>query len=444
MKRIFAFLLTAALITGCTACSTESDGEYPVKLANYTISEKPESIVCLSDSVADIMIACGYADRITARSDECTQDELASVPSVGSKDNPDTKKILKADPDIVFADKTINEGSRKTLKDSTNIVVMMPAKSTEDLTALYESICAVTDGDKSGRENGCEKSKSILVTLADLQRIIPESDIVKTACYLYDAEGNAAADSTFEGKLLSYANLTNVCAVANSSSDAISKIRLSEPDYIFCAEGVKSKIEKDANFKDLKAVKNGNVYEIEDDLIQRQGNSLPQVLSYMIETIYPDVSGSTESKSSDDDNSAKETSKDESSKKDSGKTESSKSESSDSDKSENSTNSSEVSSETSKVKADNSLKITDDMEYGMEDEGEDIIKIQNRLHELGYFDEESTGYFGDLSCISFKAFEEANGLEADGYADNAALKLLFSAKAKPASTTSEEETSEDE
>ncbi len=443
MKKIFAFLLTAALITGCAACSTETDGEYPVKLANYTINEKPDSIVCLSDSVADIMIACGYADRITARSDECTQSELASVPSVGSKDDPDTGKILDAEPDVVFADKTISDDSRNKLKDSTNVFIMMPAQTTEDLTALYESVCAVTDGDKSGRETGKEKSKSILVTLADLQRIIPESDIVKTGCYLYDADGSAANDKTFEGKLLSYANLTNVCAVANSNTDALTKISISDPDYIFCAEGVKASIEKDSNYKDLKAVKNGNVYEIEADLIQRQGNSLPQVLSYMIETIYPDMTGGNTESSADESN-AKETSKEENSRKDSGKAENSKSEDTEKSKAESSADNSDESSETSKVKADNSLKITDDMEYGNGEEGDDIIKIQDRLRELGYFDEESTGYFGDLSAIAFKAFEEANGLEADGYADNAALKLLFSAKAKPAPASSEEETSEDE
>ena len=159
MKKILSFITAAVLIIGCCACSTQSNGEYPVKIAGYTFNEKPDSMVCLDDSIADILIACGYADRITARSDECTQPEIENIPSVGSKDDPDCQKIFDVNPDIVFADKDINKNLKdKIEKGGTSVLTMMPAETTDELVTLYENIGAVCNGNKSGRESGKEKA----------------------------------------------------------------------------------------------------------------------------------------------------------------------------------------------------------------------------------------------------------------------------------------------
>ena len=430
MKKIIVCLLAVAAIMACSSCRTQDNGEYPVKLANYVFSEKPDSIVCLNDSVADILIACGYSDRITARSDECTQPEISSAPTVGPKNKPNSQKILDVNPDVVFSDKTLDSDIKERLEQgSVNVLTMMPADSSDELTKLYESICAVADGNKTGRENGAEKSKSILLTMDDLQRIIPESQIVITGCYLYNLEGSAADDTTFSGKLLGYANAANVCASRTTPEENIAKIKLSDPDYIFCAAGLKNKLPDDSNYKDLKAVKNGHVYEIDSLLFQRQGNSLTEVLSFMIENMYPELTAPPQASRTE---SSQQASQQES------KPESSQQASQQESKPESSQQASqqeskpESSQQTSKVSADNSLEIYDGLAYGYGEQGSDVEKIQTRLRELGYFDAEITGYYGDLSQEAVRLFEQNNNLDADGYASTEDLKLLFSANVKPA------------
>ncbi len=95
--------------------------------------------------------------------------------------------------------------------------------------------------------------------------------------------------------------------------------------------------------------------------------------------------------------------------------------------------------ENSKVKADTSLKITDDTAFGQGDENDDIKKIQKRLKELGYgkFEDGITNYFGEMTAKAFKQFQKNNGLDDDGYAGADALRLLFSDKVKPASASSQ-------
>ena len=202
MKKILAIAAAAALIMSCSACSFFGRSEYPVTIANYSINEKPTSIVCLSDSVADILISCGYADAITARSDECTQEELADVPSVGSKLDPSVKKIESVSPQIVFTDKTVSSDIESKLGNSNiKVMKMMTAQNGDELKVLYESLGSIMEGRETGKQNGQKKASSLLITLGDLQRLIPETNVPQTVCYLYSIYSVAVTNDSLCGRL---------------------------------------------------------------------------------------------------------------------------------------------------------------------------------------------------------------------------------------------------
>ena len=447
MKRLFAVMLVVSMIFCFSACSDNSKDEYPVKIASYTFNEKPDSVVCLSDSVADIIIACGYAESINARSDECTQEEISSLPSVGTKSKPNTQKIIELSPDVVFADKSLDDSVvQKLQSENITVLTMVPARTTEELSLLYENICSVINGNITGRENGKNKASAISLTMDDLQRLVPEQNVVVTACYLYDTKGTAASDSTLCGKLFSYANTVNVCSSELSGDDMLKTLKLSNPQYIFCNTGVKDQIIANNFFKNFTAVKNNRIYEIDSSVFERQGNSMTQVLSYIIETIYPELSSSQQSStpetsqqsSTESSETSTENSKisnensDPSTENSETSTENSETSNENSDTSMENSETSDESSTESTVTADNSLEITDDMQYQNGEEDDNITIIQNRLIELGYMDEDATGYYGNVTEEAVRKFEENNDITVDGIADNNDLKLLFSADVKAA------------
>lgn len=64
--------------------------------------------------------------------------------------------------------------------------------------------------------------------------------------------------------------------------------------------------------------------------------------------------------------------------------------------------------------------------------GDDVREMQKRLIDLGYLkDGSNDGQFGKGTQNAVKAFQDANGLGADGAAGPLTLKLLFSNNAKP-------------
>lgn len=57
--------------------------------------------------------------------------------------------------------------------------------------------------------------------------------------------------------------------------------------------------------------------------------------------------------------------------------------------------------------------------------GEEVKKVQTRLKELGYFNEKTTGYFGEVTENAVMAYQRAKGLSADGIVGKGTWSNLF-------------------
>ena len=64
--------------------------------------------------------------------------------------------------------------------------------------------------------------------------------------------------------------------------------------------------------------------------------------------------------------------------------------------------------------------------------GDKVVKLQERLQALGYYDGEIDGQFGPGTQGAVVDFQKNNGLDTDGLAGTETLSLLYSQNAKPA------------
>ena len=84
------------------------------------------------------------------------------------------------------------------------------------------------------------------------------------------------------------------------------------------------------------------------------------------------------------------------------------------------------------VLADKGYVQYDELDRGAK--GESVIKVQERLKELGYYDGSLTGKYDTETQKAFKLFEKNNSLVNDGKASQSDLLLLFSSSVKPKAT----------
>lgn len=94
------------------------------------------------------------------------------------------------------------------------------------------------------------------------------------------------------------------------------------------------------------------------------------------------------------------------------------------------------------VSSDNSTDTSYSTVLKKGDQGPSVNELQERLKELGYFTDNTTYYFGNVTEAALKDFQAAAGLSATGICDEATRKALFADDA-PVKYVDEESDSEE-
>jgi hypothetical protein len=223
-----------------------------------------------------------------------------------------------------------------------------------------------------------------------------------TTCYLYDAKGKAATGDMLAGTLIESAGLTNAFEGSNGGQAAAKDLSISNPQYIFCAEGVKKELQESADYKKLDAVANNRVYEMDPTYMERQGRGMIQAVSFMAGTVYPELLEGTlpSSKPADSSSSGASSSK---------------------------ASSQSASSAQSGSQAAGSVPSGT---YKLGDKGDNVKALQTRLDQLGYMFTAVSGEFTAGTEQAVKDFQYLNGMSVTGTADPDTIAKLNSADAK--------------
>lgn len=414
---VVTMLSAVALLSGC------SDGEYPVEVANLKIESKPENIVVLDASTADILIATGYDRYIVGRSDEVDQKSIDVAPSMGSSKKPDADKIIEVGADLVFAGPTIDESVKNELSDKgIQVIKMSHGDTPKQVETNYITISKICGGTKTGAKQGEDTYNDLLDKMNNYKQQVNNrnSGILDTVCYLYteDDQLRIMSNGTYGDMLLGYTGAVNVAVNITDNTVDVSTLRVANPNFVFYADDATlQKIKSDATLASLGAVKDGKILEVSLEEMSRPGDTSLEALEKMVYFMYPDLKPKS---------AAAETTKP------------AKEDSSASNTTATTTTTATQAATTangSKSVADKyKLTITSDLSLKQEDENDTVKAMQLRLYNIGYITDKDnvTGYYGEVTSEAVKNFQKQNGLKETGTADNATLVLLFDSSAKKA------------
>ena len=404
MKRPLAALLGILLVLSiCVGCGPKGDissgvaeQDFPVTVNEVTIQDEPKGVVVLSPNLAEVIMALGYEMQLCGKGAACTQEDLSVLPDM-TLDDP--QSILGVGADLVLTEDAPSEEQKQGLNDAgIDVVTIAPATSREDFTRLYREVGSCMMGGVKGYERGEKIAEGIFSTIDDISRQIPQTDTPVSVCYLYDVEGGVVTGDTLEGKLIECAGLINAASDGAGNHMDVETLLMVQPQYIFCPTGLKDTLAQTDPYKDLTAVQEGRVYEMDPSLMEWQGNGVISAVSFMAGTVYPSLAEGTTSLEPEGGESQTPTG-----------------------------GNSDM--EVGDVTSDPEQPEGDSLKLG--DEGDAVKNLQLRLAELGYLFVQPTGLYGEGTQQSIMDFQYVNNLRITGVADEETVNRLFAADAQP-------------
>ena len=172
MKKITALLLSISLLVTFSLCGCSNDNPdpdqtteyitepeptpFPIIINDTEIKEKPEKVVCLSPTLAEIMYEMGYSSLLIGRSSYCNYPtEITAIKDVGGTTKPDIEAIIQLQPDLVLSSAPIASKDIFTMEQAGIATVVIPAPTTLDgFASIYKAMGLIFEGMFTGMEKG--------------------------------------------------------------------------------------------------------------------------------------------------------------------------------------------------------------------------------------------------------------------------------------------------
>lgn len=266
------------------------------------LAKKPERIVPLSQSIADLLYAAGgnAAGRPSSSTGNLPKD-IEMLPEVGHVSNINTEKLISLQPDLVIGYQGLHERLIPIMESSNIPFIIMKIKTYDDVVKNIKLFGDITGGQEQAKIAVSQMNQRIgKVT----DRLPPVS---KNAAILH-ATGNSVTvqlENSIAGDVAKIIKLNNVAAGSvpidgntESTPYSIEKLVETDPDIIFITfMGAKDDIEKrlrlevksNPAWNGLRAVQNGQVFYLPMELfLLNPGIRYDEAVAYMANLVYPD------------------------------------------------------------------------------------------------------------------------------------------------------------
>lgn len=276
---VFGLALLAAGCTGKDGASAGASRGGQLHLTDSYNREiifagRPARIVSCAPNMTEIVFLLGAGNKLVGRTDYCDYPpEAAGVESVGSLNNPNIEKIISLKPDVVLAS---NHFQKETLAVLENlripVYVGVVQKEYSEVYELVEKIGRIVDKDAEAGRLVEDMKKRI----AEVARRV-QTAVKKPKTYYMISFGDEGDFTAGSGSFISYligaAGGENIGDEIQGWQYSVEALFRGDPDIIIAGKnsGAKDLLPRTSPYRELRAVKEGRVYEIDNDLLDRMG-----------------------------------------------------------------------------------------------------------------------------------------------------------------------------
>lgn len=299
---IFITILICMVLSGCKQKEIATEvvktklTAYPLKIVDsydrtITIEKEPKRVITIAPNIAETVYALNKGEELVGRSDyDDYPVQISKVPTVGQLTDPSLEKIVELKPDVVIASTHFSKEVVKKLEDLNIKVVVLYGE--ENFDGVYNTIIKVGEV-----LNANEKAKNLV---GDMKKNVGEvlakvKTASKPSVYYVVGFGKSgdytAGKDTFIGNMIEMAGGKNAADDVTGWKYSIEKLVEKDPDILICSKDYDSKkgIEATVGYKNLKAVNSGKLFEVDQNIVDRQGPRLAEGLQVMAKLIHPEL-----------------------------------------------------------------------------------------------------------------------------------------------------------
>jgi iron complex transport system substrate-binding protein len=259
-----------------------------------------ERIVTLTPALTGLIVDLGAEDLLVgADSVSVAENPDLSLETVSTWEGLDSEKLVETDPDLVIMDKTldITEASYNVIIGLSIPVYRAFPRDFDSVMEMIDSVGEILEMDEPAAMISDDMRSRKTAISEEVASVAEANRPVVLYVTYYDGTSDpwVGTDSTFSGDLIEIAGGRNSLMDATGVVIQVSveTIIVSDPDIIITSQSTtwptpsRNTILNDPTWEDISAVKEGKVFDIDGDLIDRTGADLIDGLETIHETLYP-------------------------------------------------------------------------------------------------------------------------------------------------------------
>lgn len=296
--KVFCLFMMIITFTCCGVETSNSSSNLTKDRAgnDITIPSKIDKIITISPSITETLVDLGLSDKIIGIDTYSTGIEglNADLPTFDIM-APDTEKLIALKPDIVFITSMSEVNGVNPFKPLIDVGICVACIPTSDsIQSIKEDIeflgKVIKQEDKSkviikNMEDEIDKIKKIGDTILEKKKVYFE---IASAPYMYSFGKNV-----YLNEMIEMIGATNVLSDQESWISVSEEIILnSNPDVILTnvnyIDNPIEEIKARNGWENISAVKNNQVYYIDNDASSHSNEFIIKALKEMAKGIYPD------------------------------------------------------------------------------------------------------------------------------------------------------------
>ncbi|WP_125153145.1 ABC transporter substrate-binding protein [Clostridium rectalis] len=308
-KKILSLILTLLFVFSLAACTTNkntenkntnentiSETKYPLTIKDsynreIKLDKEPERIISLAPNITETIYAIGKDNKLVGRTDFCDYPQkVKEVTSIGGLQDPNIEKIVELKPDIVIASTHFKRDVLKKLEDlGIKVAVLYGAEDFEGAYNTIKSVGKLLNSNKKATEtikNMKNKVDGVIKKVAGK----PTPSVYYVVSFGKTGDFTPGKD-TFIDKSITMAGGNNSASDAVEWKYSLEKLLEKNPDIVICSKyfNTKDSFKSTNGYKDLSAVKNNKLFEIDNNMLDRQGPRLADGLEALAKIIHPEA-----------------------------------------------------------------------------------------------------------------------------------------------------------